>query len=141
MRGELWKMIEWPVISKLEAVIAQEPVDEVFITLPMDKYGHVVETIVRLCEEQGIIVRVQAEMFNLRLATWQVDELDGRSIVTIRSGPPDGWQLLVKRLIDICGAAVLLLAAAPLFAMVALLIKFDSPGPAFFRQERLGLSK
>jgi exopolysaccharide biosynthesis polyprenyl glycosylphosphotransferase len=134
-------MVEWPVISELEAVIAQEPVDEVFITLPRDKYGHLVETIVRLCEEQGIIVRVQTEMFNLSIARWQVDELAGRPIVTIRSGPPDGWQLIAKRLIDICGSAGLLLAVAPLFVMAALLIKFDSPGPVFFRQERVGLNK
>jgi exopolysaccharide biosynthesis polyprenyl glycosylphosphotransferase len=134
-------MVEWPVIAELESVIAQEPVDEVFITLPRDKYGHLVETIVHLCEEQGIIVRVQTEMFNLSVARWQVDDLDGKPIVTIRSGPPDGWQFLAKRLIDICGSAGLLLVLAPIFVIVALLIKFDSPGPVFFRQERVGLNK
>ena len=89
------------VIAELESLIAQEPVDEVFITLPRDKYGYLVEAIVHLCEEQGIIVRVQAEMFNLKIARWQVDELNGMPIVTIRSGPSDGWQLFAKRLIDI----------------------------------------
>src|SRR5713101_1700845 len=123
MQGRLRKMVGWPVISELESVIAQEPVDEVFITLPRDKYGHLVERIVYLCEEQGIIVRVQTEMFNLKFASWQVDELDGRPVVTIRSGPADGWQLLVKRLLDICGSALLLLAMAPIFVLVAVLIK------------------
>lgn len=129
------------VIAELESVIGQEPVDEVFITLPSDKYGPIVEAIVRLCEEQGIIVRVQTEFFKLRIARWQVDELDGIPIVTIRSGPPDGWQLVAKRLIDLCGSAVLFLATAPIFAIVAMLIKLDSPGPIFFRQERVGLNK
>jgi exopolysaccharide biosynthesis polyprenyl glycosylphosphotransferase len=67
--------------------------------------------------------------------------LDGIPMVTIRSGPQDGWQLLAKRLIDICGSAVLLLAAAPLLLVVALLIKLDSPGPILFSQERVGLHK
>jgi exopolysaccharide biosynthesis polyprenyl glycosylphosphotransferase len=134
-------MVEWSVISELEAVIAQQPVDEVFITLPRDKYGRLVEKIVHLCEEQGIVVRLQTEMFNLRIARWQVDDLGGRPIVTIRSGPPDGWQFLAKRLIDICGSVGLLLVLAPLFVIVALLIKVDSPGPIFFRQERVGRNK
>jgi exopolysaccharide biosynthesis polyprenyl glycosylphosphotransferase len=61
--------------------------------------------------------------------------------VTIRSGPPDGWSLVAKRLIDICGSAVFLLAAAPLMLLTAVLIKLDSPGPVFFKQERVGLHK
>jgi exopolysaccharide biosynthesis polyprenyl glycosylphosphotransferase len=129
------------VLAELESVIAEEPVDEVFITLPRNKYGDLIEAIVHLCEEQGIIVRMQAEMFNLKIATWQIDELDGRPIVTIRSGPSDGWPLVAKRLIDICGSVVLLLALAPIFGLVPLLIKLDSPGPVFFRQERVGLNK
>jgi exopolysaccharide biosynthesis polyprenyl glycosylphosphotransferase len=130
-----------PVIVELESVMAQEPVDEVFITLPREKYGHLLEAIVSLCEEQGIIVRVQTEPFDLRIARWQVDELNGVPIVTIRSGPPDGWQLAAKRLMDVCGSAVLLIALAPLFAVVALLIKLDSPGPVFFTQQRVGLNR
>lgn len=130
-----------PVIFELESIIAQEPIDEVFIALPRDQYGHLIDTIVHLCEEQGIIVRLEADLFNLKIARWQVDEVDGMRIVTIRSGPPDDWQLLAKRLLDICGSAVCLLATAPIFGIVALLIKLDSPGPVFFRQERVGLNK
>src|SRR5687767_1983293 len=102
------------MISELKALIDAEPVDEVFITLPRDKYGPLVESIVQLCEEQGIIVRVQPEMFNLRFARWHVDLLDDMPMVTISSGPLDGWQLMAKRMIDICGSAALLLAATPL---------------------------
>ena len=46
--------------------------------------------------------------------------------------------VLAKRLIDIAGAAVLLLLLAPLFALVAIWIKWDSPGPVLFRQKRAG---
>jgi exopolysaccharide biosynthesis polyprenyl glycosylphosphotransferase len=96
---------------------------------------------VRLCEEQGILVRIQTALFELRSTRWYVEELDGMPIVTIGSGPPDGWPLLGKRLIDMCGSAVLLLVMLPLFMLVAVLIKLDSPGPVFFRQERIGLNK
>ena len=44
----------------------------------------------------------------------------------------------IKRLTDLIMAAVGLLLSAPLFPFIALAIKFDSPGPVFFRQQRLG---
>jgi exopolysaccharide biosynthesis polyprenyl glycosylphosphotransferase len=134
-------MVGTPVISKLESLIAREPVDEVFIVFPRDEYSDLFDRIVHLCEEQGIIVRVQSEMFHLRVAKWQLDELDGVPIVTIQSGPTDGWPLILKRLIDLCGSAVLLVFLLPLFSVVSLLIKMDSSGPVFFKQERVGLNK
>lgn len=129
------------VVDQLNSVIADQPVDEVLVALPMDKYGPLVETIVRRCEEQGIVVRLRSEMSNLRIARSYVDDLEGVPVVTIQSGPQDGWQLLAKRLIDLLGSAALLLALAPLFALVTAFIRLESSGPIFFTQERVGLNK
>ncbi|MGB7947533.1 MAG: sugar transferase [Candidatus Binatia bacterium] len=134
-------MSESEIVAELEAIIARQPIDEVLVALPPNKYGTLVETIVRRCEEEGIIVRVRTEMFDLQVARSYVDELEGVPVLTIRSGPQDDWQLLAKRLIDIVASAALLVALAPLFAVVALLIKLDSPGAVFFKQERIGLNK
>jgi exopolysaccharide biosynthesis polyprenyl glycosylphosphotransferase len=129
------------IVEQLDSVIADQPVDEVLVALPIDKYGPLVETIVRQCEEQGIIVRVRTDMSHLQVARSYVDELQGVPVMTIQSGPADSWQLVMKRLIDIVGSAALLLALTPLFAIVGLLIRVDSPGPVFFTQERIGLNK
>jgi exopolysaccharide biosynthesis polyprenyl glycosylphosphotransferase len=134
-------MAESMIVEQLNSVIADQPIDEVLVALPIDKYGTVVETIVRHCEEQGIIVRVRTQMSNLRVARSYVDDLQGVPVMTIQSGPADGWQLVTKRVIDIAGSAALLLALAPLFAIVILLIKLDSPGPILFAQERVGFNK
>jgi exopolysaccharide biosynthesis polyprenyl glycosylphosphotransferase len=129
------------IVDQLNSVIAHHPVDEVLVALPMNKYGPLVETIVRHCEEQGIVVRVRTEIFNLQVARSYVDELQGVPVMTIQSGPADSWAIVTKRLIDIVGSAALLLALAPLFAIVILLIRLDSPGPVFFAQERVGFNK
>src|SRR5207247_10263626 len=49
-----------------------------------------------------------------------------------------GWQLAVKRVVDLTGSVVGLIVLSPLFAVIAALVKLESPGPAFFRQERVG---
>jgi exopolysaccharide biosynthesis polyprenyl glycosylphosphotransferase len=134
-------MQDSPIIEQLNSVIANKTVDEVLVSLPIDKYGPLVQAIVHQCEEQGIIVRVRTEMSTLRIARSYVDDLHGVPIVTIQSGPQDGWQLLSKRLIDIIASTALLVLLAPLFIAVVLLIKWDSPGPVFFGQERVGFNK
>ncbi len=49
-----------------------------------------------------------------------------------------GWELLVKRTMDVAGALVALVVLGPLLLVVALIIRLTSPGPVLFRQEREG---
>jgi lipopolysaccharide/colanic/teichoic acid biosynthesis glycosyltransferase len=47
--------------------------------------------------------------------------------------------LRLKRGIDLCLAALALVVLSPLLALIAIIIRLDSPGPAFFRQVRIGM--
>ena len=60
---------------------------------------------------------------------------------TLQLSPPliTGGEFLVKRCFDFCCASVFVLLAAPLYLLIALLIKLDSPGAVFYKQTRIGL--
>ena len=60
-------------------------------------------------------------------------------MVTHFRGPSNYSHLLVKRLIDIAGAAIGLLLLLPLFGLIAAAVKISSPGPVVFRRTRVGL--
>jgi len=62
----------------------------------------------------------------------------GQPLVTLTAPTLKGWQLVVKRVVDVVGAAAGLVVTAPLLAIVALAVKLDSPGAVLFRQERIG---
>lgn len=62
-------------------------------------------------------------------------------IISLSSVPRGSLTLLLKWIVDVVGAAALLVVFLPLFLIVAVLIKLTSPGPVFFRQERLGLNR
>lgn len=51
------------------------------------------------------------------------------------------WQLLLKRMLDFVVSAVLLLLISPLWLIIVVWIRLDSPGPAIFKQKRIGLGK
>ena len=62
----------------------------------------------------------------------------GQPLVALTAPTLQGWQLVLKRAVDLVGATAGLLVAAPLFAIFAVAIRLDSRGPVFFRQERVG---
>lgn len=94
--------------------------------------------LVRGLLEAGLYVDLASALSGIstnRLATRSL----GPSIATwIEPRPRHGWRAAAKRAFDIVVASIGLLAAAPLFAGVALAVKLTSPGPIFFRQERVG---
>ncbi|NMP22543.1 sugar transferase [Sulfobacillus sp. DSM 109850] len=47
--------------------------------------------------------------------------------------------MAIKRLVDVAGATALLILSAPLWLIIAILVRLDSPGPALFSQQRIGL--
>src|SRR2546425_5591570 len=63
----------------------------------------------------------------------------GQPLVELTAPSLQGWQLALKRVLDLIGAAVGLMLVSPVMAAIAMLIKIDSPGLVVFSQERVGL--
>jgi putative colanic acid biosysnthesis UDP-glucose lipid carrier transferase len=66
--------------------------------------------------------------------------LDLETDPQLEGGATRLYNARAKRLVDIAGASLLLLLLGPFLALIALLIRLESPGPAFFRQRRTGLN-
>jgi lipopolysaccharide/colanic/teichoic acid biosynthesis glycosyltransferase len=63
---------------------------------------------------------------------------DSCEVLPAESNIHFSFALLVKRLIDLCISLLLCICLLPLFALIAIIIKLDSPGPVFFIQDRRG---
>jgi exopolysaccharide biosynthesis polyprenyl glycosylphosphotransferase len=121
--------------------LREQVVDEVVIALPMQSsYGQAAR-ITGLCEEQGIIVRMLSDMFNLRLAHSRAEEFEGVPVTTLANGSPDGWPHVGKRTLDIVVSLAAMVALAPVFLLASIVVKLTSKGPALFVQDRIGLGK
>ena len=116
-------------------------VDEVVMALPVRSYYFHASRIAAICEEQGIIMRFPSGIFNLKLARSRSEEFEDHNLITLYTGAHEGWPVAVKRMIDFALSLMALVALAPLFLIVALLIKLTDPGPVFFIQKRMGLGK
>jgi exopolysaccharide biosynthesis polyprenyl glycosylphosphotransferase len=116
-------------------------IDEIAMFVPVASYYRHCAQIAALCEQHGIIMRLNADIFGLKLSRWHSDRYHGHSYVTAYPTGGSGWRLAVKRLVDVGGSSMLLLLCAPLLIAAALAIKLNSRGPIFFVQDRVGQNR
>ena len=121
--------------------LRESVVDEVVIALPIKSSYYEAARIATFCGEQGIPTRFLSDLFDLKLAHAKGDPIDYDSLVTVQAGPPEGWALVVKRVLDVVISFVCILCFAPVFLITAALIKLTSRGPILFVQKRVGLNK
>jgi exopolysaccharide biosynthesis polyprenyl glycosylphosphotransferase len=127
--------------EELSDYLRHNVVDEVANYLPLRSFYEHSSRIAALCEQHGIFMRFDSEIFDLKIARARTEEVDGRAQLTAHSSPGDGWPVLVKRGLDVILAFALLLAIAPVLLVIAFVVKVSSRGPVLFRQERIGRNK
>jgi exopolysaccharide biosynthesis polyprenyl glycosylphosphotransferase len=125
-------------IHQLEAVLHSRIVDEVAICLPFSD-EETIEQAIYVCEQEGKVIRMPVAPVERLLNSGTLENVDGIGVYSLTNGPDRAVSLAFKRVVDIVGAAVLLVVLSPLMAVVAVAIRLDSPGPILFRQERVGL--
>ncbi|MGH2466214.1 MAG: nucleoside-diphosphate sugar epimerase/dehydratase, partial [Candidatus Limnocylindrales bacterium] len=93
-------------LEDIEAILHAQAVDEVAICLLATSIG-LVEPIARLCEEEGKIVRIPVdEVAGLTLPGGRLEDFDGLAVLSLVYGPDRIISLVIKRAVDIAGAAV-----------------------------------
>lgn len=126
-------------IDELVDIVRRKEVSRVVVSLP-DRRGRMpVQDLLRL-RFQGIRIEDAHTLYESVTGRISLDQLDPSWLIFSSGFHKVRWQLLVKRFIDLVFAFTLVLVALPLMVLVAILIKLDSEGPVFFKQERLGQS-
>jgi len=120
--------------------IRNNVVDEIVICLPIKSFYDRIASVIRVCEEQGITIRILPDMFDLKLERIKAERFE-REFLVLYTGNMEGGAVLTKRFLDLFVSSFLLLILAPLFFLITILIKATSPGPILFVQKRIGLNK
>lgn len=123
-------------VDDLEWLARSEFIDEVILALP----AHPIQT--RKAADVALRNRLDIRAVpDLPPGPWPdsgVDHIGEVPIITLHREPSPKAALLFKRWIDVIGSVFGLVAAGPLLAIVALLIRIDSPGPVLYAAERVG---
>jgi exopolysaccharide biosynthesis polyprenyl glycosylphosphotransferase len=94
--------------------------------------------VLRRCKQAGLHVSVLPQIFDVMGRSVEIDDIEGVTVLGLAPPVLSRSSRAQKRAMDVVGSIVGLVLTAPLFAIVAVSIKLDSPGPIFFVQPRIG---
>ena len=126
------------VTDELPQLIDEYAIDEVIIALP-EADDETMVNLISLAHRERVSIKVFPTLFEIMAAGVTIDDLGGLPLLSIRDVALRGWGLTLKRGMDLVGSTVGLVLISPFLLLTAIAIKLDSPGPAFFVQERMGL--
>jgi len=118
-------------------LLAEGDVGEVIITLPWSAHSKTVRMI-ELCNHYEVLVRVVPDLYQMSLSRVAMDTLNGIPLITLKQPSLREWQSVLKRIMDVAMSVLVLGISLPIMLLTALAIRLDSPGPIFFRQQRVG---
>lgn len=124
-------------IDNLPRLIREENVNEVIVTLPW-MYHRKIVSIMRQCERERVRSRIVPDLFQLSLSRMDVDDLGGVPLLSVKEVSISGWNLALRRALDLSIALIGLILLSPLLLLIAIAIKLESPGPILFKQKRVG---
>ncbi len=123
--------------EQLREIVDEYDVDRVVFAFSNDSHTESLE-LIRSLRDSGVRVDLVPRLFEIIGPKIAVHSVEGIPLMGVSPVRIPRSSQMIKRSIDVAGALVSLLVTFPLFLLVALLIKRDSPGPVFFRQKRLG---
>jgi sugar transferase (PEP-CTERM system associated) len=130
-----------PVSSKIPQMAEychRHDIDQIIIALD-DRRKKTPTKELLACKLDGISVKQGVSFYETITGKFPVERVDPSGIFFSDGFTQGRWVIVFKRLLDICLAILGIILSLPITFLSAIIIKFESPGPVFYRQERVGI--
>ncbi|MGB2716742.1 MAG: undecaprenyl-phosphate glucose phosphotransferase [Vicinamibacterales bacterium] len=125
-------------LNEADEIIRREKIDHLYVALPLEEHVKMLG-IVEATNREGVDVHVVPDLLQFIALRARLENLDGVPIISLNDVPLRGFNSILKRAIDMAISGVALLIFGIPILIIASIIKRSSPGPVFYKQERMGL--
>ena len=125
-------------VARLEQLVEQHRIDRVVIAFSGEQMDHQAEIVGRL-KSLDLQIDIVPRFYEVIGPKADLHAIEGLALIGLPSPKLLPFSRSLKRAVDIAGSLALLTVTAPIFAVAAWCVRRDSPGPVFFRQQRLGI--
>jgi len=124
-------------LDDLAVVLERQRVARVIVAFSRARHQRFLE-VVRTCADADVRVSIVPRLFEVISSRAGIDEIEGIPLLDVANVEVSRFNLAVKRVFDLVLGGLICLVALPVIGVLALIVKLDSPGPVYFRQERMG---
>lgn len=131
-----------PVVSDLAGLpeaIRESRANEVIIADSAVNSDALFDVMIRCGRRRGVEFRIAPSLFNCLPSKTEVNQIGALPMIRLFREPLSDFARGTKRVSDIAIASLTLVLLSPFWLLIALIIKFDSKGPVFYAQERVGM--
>jgi len=132
------KMLHLGSINDVKELIISHKIEEVIIAIESKEHQYLEQILYKL---EGIKISIKAIPDNYDLISGRVklSSLYDEPLILISHDLMPSWQENIKRLMDVTISILVLICCLPLYLFLAIGVKISSPGPIFYKQERIGI--
>jgi len=136
----LVKHLDSPVIAEIANAIGNPGIDEVILGNPNVSEDKITE-LIELCNENHIIFKFVPNVYQTLTKHFDIDVIHNVPLIELKRTSLDGWGRVAKRILDMTFALMALVFLSPIFALCALAIRWEGPGPIFVKLRRVSKNK
>lgn len=122
---------------ELPELIAKKEVEEVILAVESSDYKEI-DNILNLLEETPVGIKIIPDIHDIMRGSVKMTGIFGTPLIAIDREIMPTWEFTLKRVMDILVSLLAVLILLPVYLILSMLVKFSSPGPVFFIQERIG---
>lgn len=123
--------------STLSTAIRRCAISELVIAVEKEEY-HKIPPILNEFESKPIRISIIPEIYDYLIGSVKISHIFGTPLIEVNNNILPFWQQVTKRIIDIIVSILVLAIGLPFYLIIGIIVKFTSPGPVFFKQERIG---
>jgi len=128
-------------IPDLAANIEKLEIEEAIVAIENSEQNQLKEIMGILFDfDDKVVIKIIPDMYDIMLGNVQMSQVYGAVLIQIKQELMPPWERLAKRLIDLGVSLIALIFLAPLYLYCILRVRMSSPGPIFYKQERIGLN-
>jgi exopolysaccharide biosynthesis polyprenyl glycosylphosphotransferase len=124
-------------LADLPLIIHEQRVDRVIIAFSRARHNDFLR-VARACADAGVQVNIVPRLFEVVSSRALVDDVEGIPLLDVGHVELGRFNMAAKRAFDLVVGGLMCVVALPLMGVLAVFIRLESPGPVFFRQERMG---
>ena len=121
----------------LKDIVQKNNIEEIIIAIESWEHTYL-EKIINELNDIGVNIKIIPDMYDILSGQVKMNSISGTALIELNKQVMPDWQQAVKRFVDVIASALMLICFSWVYVILMILVKFDSKGPIFFLQDRIG---